>query len=156
MLEQDQYRSEILVLRMVGGYTDCAARYGDLAEAEADFADLTTMLADRHGPLPASACPGGAKRKGWGWKGAVAGLAIGTIGAYFASNWRTADTSAVHAAALGDALLRPGSGADSDLIPPFRALVPPSPALAPNSVASSRQQPPSRPPALGPRFGLQQ
>ena len=48
MLEQDQYRSEIFVLRMVGGYGDCAARYGDLAEAEADFADLTTMLADRH------------------------------------------------------------------------------------------------------------
>ncbi len=170
-LEQDQYRSEISVLRMMGCYSSCAARYGELAEAAADFAELTTMLADRHCPPPPSLLPvqpahasllppaspsfGAAKRKGWGWKGAVAGLAIGAIGAHFAPNWRTADTSAVHAAALGDALLPPGSRGDSDLPPPTRPLIPPPPALPPNPVAQARPQPPSRPAASAPSFGLQ-
>ena len=159
MLEQDRYRPETFVLHMVGGYSDCAARYGDLAEAEADFADLTTMLADRH-HLPATASRstafGAVKRKGWGWKGAVAGLAIGAVGAHFAPSWRTADTGAVHAAALGDALPRPGSGADSYFSPPpSGAVIPPSPALPPSPVAPSRQQPPSRPPISAPSFGLQ-
>jgi len=159
-LEQDQYRSEVSVLlRMTGCYSDCAARYGDPAEAEADFADLTTLLSDRHHlrpPASPSTSSGAAKRKGWGWKGAVAGLAIGAIGAHFAPNWRTADTSAVHAAALGDALLRPGSRSDGDFIPPSRPLIPPPPALPPNPDAPARPQPPSRPPASAPGFGLQQ
>jgi len=157
-LEQDQYRSEVSVLlRMMGCYSDCAARYGDPAEAEADFADLTTILGDRH-HLPPPASPstfsGAAKRKGWGWKGAVAGLAIGALGAHFAPNWRTADTSAVHAAALGDALLRPGSRGDDDFIPPSRPLIPP-PAFPPNPVAPATLQPTSRPAASAPGFGLQ-
>ena len=157
-LEQDQNRSEVSVLlRMMGCYSDCAARYGNPAEAEADFADLTTMLGDRHCPLPQHSLPpsGAVKRKGWGWKGAVAGLAIGASGAHFAPSWRTADTSAVRAAGLDDAFPRPGSGADSNFIPPSRALIPPSPALQPNPVAPVRQQPPSRPPASAPGFGLQ-
>ena len=160
VLEQDRGRPEIVVLRLAGGYSDCAARYGDLAEAEADFADLTAMLADRH-HLPASASRstsfGAAKRKGWGWKGAVAGLAIGAIGAHFAPGWRTADTSAVHAAALGDALPRPGSQADGELAPPpYRALIPFPSAPPPTAIAPARQQPPSRSPAPAPGFGLQQ
>jgi len=158
-LEQDQYRSEVSVLlRMVGCYSDCAVRYGDPAEAEADFADLTTMLGDRHHlrpPASPSTPSGAAKRKRWGWKGAVAGLAIGAIGAHFAPNWRTADTSAVHAAALGDGLLPPGFRGDGDLPPPSRPLIPP-PALPLNPVASARPQPTSRAPAPAPNFGLQQ
>ena len=165
-LEHDQYRPEISVVRMTHGYRDFSARYGDPTEAAADFSDLTAMLADRHGTPPPSSplrlpsstspSPGGGKRKGWGWKGAVAGLVIGAIGAHFAPGWRTADTGTVHASALGDALLRPGSGADSDYIPPYRALVPPSPALQPSPIAPARPQPSARPPALAPGFGLQQ
>ena len=165
-LAQDEIRSEISVLRMMGFYSCCAARYGDPAEAEADFADLATMLVDRHCPPPpsppallppSSTLSGGATRKGWGWKGAVAGLAIGAIGAHFAPSWRTADTSAVHAAALGDALPRPGSGADNYFSPPpSGAVVPPSPALPPSPVAPARQQLPSKPLASAPSFGLQQ
>ncbi len=163
-LEQDRFRPEICTLRMLHGYRNFTARYGDSAEAAADFSELTTMLTDRHCPPPLallsllpspSTSSGAAKRKGWGWKGAVAGLAIGAIGAHFAPNWRTADTSAVHAAALGDALLHPGSRADDDLPPPTRPLIPP-PALTPNPVAPARPQPPSRPPASVPGFGLQQ
>jgi len=171
-LEQDQYRSEIAVLRMMGCYSSCAARYGEPTEAAADFADLATMLADRHCSPPPTLLPvqpahasllppvssssGAAKRKGWGWKGVVAGLAIGAIGAHFAPNWRTADTSAVHATALGDTLLRPGSRGDDDLIPPFRPLIPSPPALPPNPAAPPRLQPSPRPPTSAPSFGLQQ
>lgn len=159
-LEQDQYRSEVSVLlRMTGCYGDCVARYGVPAEAEADFADLTTMLGDQH-HLPPPASPstpsGAAKRKGWGWKGAVAGLVIGAIGARFVPHWRTADTSAVHAAAFDDTLLRPGSRADGDFIPSSRPLIPLPPALPPNPVAQGRPQPSSRLPASAPSFGLQQ
>ncbi len=170
-LEHNQFRSEFSVLRMMHGYKDFSARYGDPAEAEADFADLTTMLADRHCPpppsllrvqpahasllLPASTSSGAARRKGWGWKGVVAGLAIGAIGAHFAPNWRTADTTAVHAAALDDALMRLGSRGD-DFIPSSRPLISPPPALPPNPVAQARPQPPSRPAASAPSFGLQQ
>jgi len=171
-VEHNQRRSDIAVVRMMHGYKDFSARYGDPAEAEADFTDLTTMLADRHcspppillpvRPAQASLLPApsassvSVRRKGWGWKGAVAGLAIGAIGAHFAPNWRTADTSAVHAAALGDALLHPGSRGDDDFIPPFRPLIPSPSALAPNPVAPPRPQPPSRQPASTPSFGLQQ
>ena len=171
-LEQDQYRSEISVLRMTGCYSDCGARYGDPAEAEADFADLTTMLGDRHcqvppallsllptqtahASLPPPSSSGAAKRKGWGWKGAVAGLAIGAVGAHFAPGWRTADNNAVHAVGLADAVPRPGSCAGDDCIPDAHRVVPPSPALPPTPVASSRPQSPSRPPSPTPNFGLQ-
>jgi len=163
-LEQDSYRPEVCTVRMLHGYRNFTARYSDPAEAAADFADLTTMLADRHCPPPAppsllpapSISSGAAKRKGWGWKGAVAGLAIGAISAHFAPNWRTADTSAVHAAALGDALLRPGPQGDGDLPPLFRPLIPPPPTLPTNPAAPTRPQPPSRPPAPAASFGLQQ
>ena len=165
-LEQDRSRPELCLLRMLHGYRNFTARYGDPADAAEDFAELTTMLADRHclpppaphALLPArSASSGAVKRKGWGWKGAVAGLAIGAVGAHFAPSWRMADTSAVRAAALGDALPRPGSGADSYFSPPpSGAVIPPSPALPPSPVAPARQQPASRPPASAPSFGLQQ
>ena len=165
-LEQDHYRSDLCILRMLHGYRNFTARYGDAAEAAADFAELTSMLADRHclpppalhSLLPArSASSGAVKRKGWGWKGAVAGLAIGAIGAHFAPGWRTADTGALRAAALGDALLRPGPQGDGEVAPPpYRALVPSPSALLPTAIAPARQQPPSRPPASAPGFGLQQ
>lgn len=163
-LEQDRCLSEICILRMLHGYRNFTARYGDPAEAAAEFAELTTMLADRHCPPPSSlsllpapsTSSGVAKRKGWGWKGVVAGLAIGAIGTHYFTSLRMADNSAIHAAALGDALLRPGSRGDGDFIPPSRPLIPPPPALPPNLVAPARQQPPSRPPASAPSFGLQQ
>ncbi len=171
-LEQDQCRSEISVLHMVGCYGSCAVRYGEPAEAAADFAELTTMLADRHCPPspsllpvqpahafllpPASISSDAVKRKGWGWKGAVAGLAIGAIGAHFAPSWRTADTSAVHAAAVGDALLPSGPRGDSDLLPPFRPLVPQQPAPSPILAAPAKPQSQPRPPAPAASFGLQQ
>jgi len=174
-LERNRYGAEISVLRMLHGYKQFAARYGDPAEAAADFADLTTLLADRHGPpspalpssLPAqsahlpllpppSTFSGAAKRKGWGCKAAVAGLAIGAMGAHFAPSWHTADTSTVHAAAVRDALLRPSSRLDNDIIPPSASLAPQQPAPPPIPPTSARQPPPSRPPAPAPSFGLQQ
>ncbi len=163
-LEQDRFRPEICTLRMLHGYRNFTARYGDPAEAAADFAELTTMLADQHCPPPSpssllpapSTSSGVAKRKGWGWKGAVAGLAIGAVGAHFAPNWRTADTSAVHTAALGDALLPSGPRADSDLLPPFRPLVPQQPAPSPILAAPAKPQSQPRPPAPAASFGLQQ
>lgn len=159
MLEQDQRRPEIFVLRLVGGYSDSAARYGDLAEAEADFTDLTTMLADRH-HLPATASRstafGAAKRKGWGWKGAVAGLALGAVGTHFATGWRTADSSAVHAVAFADAVPRPSSCSGDDCIPDARSVIPRQSAPPPAPAAPARVQPSSRPPAPAPNFGLQQ
>lgn len=85
VLEQDQYRSEIFMLRMVGGYSDCAAHYGDPAEAEADFADLTAMFGDRHHLPPPNSLStpfGSVKRKRWGWKGAVAGPATNALVAH--------------------------------------------------------------------------
>lgn len=174
-LERNRYDAEISVLRMMHGYKEFAARYGDPAEAAADFADLTTLLADRHGPpspalpssLPAqpahlpllpppSTFPGAARRKGWGWKAAVAGLAIGAVGAHFTPGWNTADTSAIRAAAVRDALLRPSSLADGDIISPSASLAPPRPASPPIPPTPARQPPPSRPPASAPSFGLQQ
>ena len=172
-LEQDQCRSEVLVLRMAGCYGDCAARYGDPSEAEADFADLTTMLGDRHCPLPptlpsslptpathASLPPpsslGAAKRKGWGWKGMVAGLALGAVGTHFAPNWRMADTGAIHAAGLGDAVPRLEPRGDGDFIPAHGSSSPPRLAALPSvPAAPATPQSPSRAPAPAPNFGLQ-
>jgi len=166
-LAVDPCHSEVSVLRMMGCYSECAARYGDTSEAEADFADLTTMLTDRHcqslPPSPAllpslspSASPAGARRTGWGWKGAVAGLVIGAICAHSVTNWATTGASAVHTAALGDALLPSGPRADSDLLPPFRPLVPQQPAPSPILAAPAKPQSQPRPPAPAASFGLQQ
>ncbi len=171
-LEQDQCRSEVFVLRMAGRYGDCAARYGDPSEAEADFADLTTMLGDRHCPpppalpsslptqathasLPPPSSLGAAKRKGWGWKGAVAGLALGAVGTHFATGWRTTDSGAVHAVALADAVPRPSSCSGDDCIPDARSVIQRQPASPPAPAAPARVQPLSRPPAPAPNFGLQ-
>lgn len=163
--EHDQYRPEISVVRMTHGYRDFSARYGDPTEAAADFADLAAMLADRHDTpppsspllLPPSTFPSGAKRKGWGWKGAVAGLAIGAVGGHFATNWRTADSIPVRAATLGDALPRPGARSDGNFIPDARPVIP-TLQLAPPSLAAApaKSSPPSRPPSPAPSFGLQQ
>lgn len=171
-VEHNQLRSDIAVVRMMHGYKDFSARYGNPAEAEADFTDLTTMLADRHcsppptllpvrpaqaSLLPApSASSASVRRKGWGWKGAVAGLAIGAIGAHFAPSWRTEDTSVVHAAAVRDALLRPSSRVQDDIIPPSTSLTSQLPASPPIPPTPARQPTPSRPPASAPSFGLQQ
>ncbi len=174
-LAADPFHSDVTILRMMGCYSDCAARYGDTSEADADFADLTTMLADRHCPSPStlpssmaaqpahvpllpppSTLSGQGKRKEWGWKGAVAGLAIGAIGAHFAPSWHTEDTSAVHAAAVRDALLRPSSRADGNIIPPSTSLAPQQPAPSPIPPTPARQPPLPRPPASAPSFGLQQ
>ena len=171
-LEQDQCRSEVFVLRMAGCYSDCAARYDNPFEAEADFADLTTMLGDRHCPPPpalpsslptqathASLSPlsslGAAKRKGWGWKGLVVGLALGAVGTHFATGWRTADSSAVHAVAFADAVPRPSSCGGDDCIPDARRVIPPPPAFPPVPAAPAKSPPPSRPPSPAPSFGLQ-
>jgi len=163
-LEQDRYLSEICILRMLHGYRNFTARYGDPAEAAADFAELTTMLADRHCPMPSSlsllpapsTSSGVAKRKGWGWKGVVAGLAIGAIGTHYVTSWRTVDTRGVQAAAFGDALLRPSSRPDSDFIPPHGSVPSQLPAPPPIPAAPAKLPPPSRSPAPAPSFGLQQ
>ena len=159
MLEQDQRCPETFVLRLVGGYSDSAARYGDLSEAEADFTDLTTMLADRHHlPVTASRSTafGAAKRKGWGWKGMAAGLALGAVGTHFATGWRTADTSAIHAAGLGDAVPRLEPRGDGDFIPAHGSSSPPRlAALPPVPAAPATPQSPLRAPAPAPNFGLQ-
>ena len=162
-LEQDQYRPETFVLRMAGCYSDCAARYGDPSEAEADFADLTTMLGDRHCPpspaLPSSPPPsslGAAKREGWGWMGMVAGLALGAVGTHFATGWRTADTGAIHAAGLGDSVPRLEPRGDGDFIPAHGSSSPPRLAALPSvPAAPATPQSPSRAPAPAPNFGLQ-
>lgn len=162
-LAADPCHSEVSILRMMGCYSECAARYGDASEAEADFADLTTMLADRHCQLPPpspallpapSASPAGARRTGWGWKGAVAGLVVGVVGAHFAGGWHGAATAAVPYAPSPVAL-RAVPQPDGDLPPVARPSLQP-PALPPALAAPARPQPPSRLPAPAPSFGLQQ
>lgn len=169
-LEQDQYRSEVSVLRMMGCYSDCAARYGDTAEAEADFADLTTMLGDRHCrlSLPASASlmatpsasVGSGRRRRLVVTGTVIGLVLSIVGASLASSWHWGETSRVSLAVSADPLSRL---AESALAPGHPSATPsPAPMSALERMAweqvrrqkQQEQQPPA--PASGPSFGLQQ
>lgn len=165
-LERDRLRPETLVLRAEGGYGagDFVGRYGGRAEAEADLADLNLMLADRHGPPPPPvAPPGRAGRKGWGWKGAVTGLALGALGAHLVGGWRTADagTAGPSRAALAEGLLPLPSAPSTPSIPPApRAPLARTPAaqqLGPAAPVAppTRPQAPSQPQASAPTFGLQ-
>jgi len=156
-LEQDRYRPETVILRMEGAYSgDLAGRYGDPAEAEADNTELNLMLADRHGQVPSpSVSPGRARRKGWGWKGAAAGLALGAVGAHYAAGWHGANANA--AGPLRAALAEnapymqalsavPAAGRRTGAVAP----VPRQPAAVPTQAPA-----PSQPPAPAPTFGLQ-
>lgn len=181
-LEQDGYNSDTLVLQAVGCYGNYTARYGDPVEAEADLADLNLMLADRHALPAASSVPalastqppialGHAKRRGWGWKGTMAGLALGALGAVVANRTfgtnSAADTLALRAADAARALppddgLSQGQGAAWPYVPlPSRPIVPRSAAVqqpAPSAAlpAQPRSQPQSPPRPSASNFGLQQ
>lgn len=167
-LERDLLRPETLILRAEGGYGagDFVGRYGERAEAEADLAGLNLMLADRHGPpsplSPPVAPPGRAGRKGWGWKGAATGLALGALGAHFVGGWRAADAG-------GTGPSRASLAESSSPLPPSPS-TPPIPAAprAPLARVPAAQQPvavapvaspvqpqaPAQPQAPIPSFGL--
>ena len=187
MLEQDRYRSEICILRMLHGYRNFTARYGDPAEAAADFAELTTMLADRHAlpaasPVPALASTqppialGQAKRRGWGWKGTMAGLALGALGAVVITRVSTTDVATDGTALRAAAMARARASASEDsvsqgaawpavpsAVPPAGGPILPGPSAAqqpasPAALATApRPQPPAptQPRAAAPSFGLQ-
>ena len=100
-LEGDSYRPETFTLKILGGYTSSSAHYAGLVEAEADLADLNLMLADRHSvvapspasvssPLAAAPC---VRRKGWGWKGALAGRALGAGVSYLVTDIHCMETA---------------------------------------------------------------
>ena len=166
-LEADRHDPETLVLRATGHYNDCTARYGDAVEAEADFAELSLMLADRHTPPSA---PGHGKRGGWGWKGMAAGLAVGLLGAAAANRVFTlgsnAGVPALHA--YGTAHSAPAAPQDdTPQVGPAASAVPPpvrQPAVA--VAVPPRPQPPApavavapplpaAPRVPAPNFGLQ-
>lgn len=178
-LEADRYNSDTLVLQAVGCYGDYAARYGDPAEAEADLADLNLMLADRH-VLPAASsvpalastqppiAPGQARRRGWGWKGTMAGLALGALGAVVVTRMSTTGVATDGNALRAAAMVRARAPASEDSIsqeaalPTGRPSLPnpsaaqqPAPAAAP--AAAPRPQPPAptQPRVAAPNFGLQ-
>ena len=186
-LEEDCYYPETLVLRAVGCYNDFTARYGDRSEAEADLADLNLMLADRHirpattsVPVLASTQPssalGPARRRGWGWKGTMAGLALGALGAVIVTRMSTTDAAtdgnALRAAAMPriPALASDDSRSQGAAWLPVPSSVPPigrpilpapsaaqQPAPAPALAAAPHLQPPAptQPRAPTPNFGLQ-
>ena len=186
-LEADRYNSDTLVLKALCSYNDCIARYGDAVEAEADSADLTLMLAGRHirpaaSPVPALASTqppialGPARRRGWGWKGTMAGLALGVLGAVVVTHafptsvatdetaLRVAAMARARAAAADDSLSQGAAwpAVPSSVPPTARPILPapsaaqqpaPAPALAP----TPRTQPPAptQPRVAAPSFGLQ-
>lgn len=186
-LEADRYNSDTLVLKAVGCYNDYTAHYGDAAEAEADLADLNLMLADRHALPAASSVPalastqpaialGQARRRGWGWKGTMAGLALGVLGAVVATRTLTTGVAVDETALRAAAMARARAVASDDSLsqgaawPPVPSSVPPTgrpilpnptaaqqPAPAAALAAAPRpQQPaPTQPRAAAPNFGLQ-
>jgi hypothetical protein len=180
-LEADRYHPDTLVLQAVGCYGDYTARYGDPVEAEADLAGLNLMLADRHTIPAASSVPalastqppialGHAKRRGWGWKGTMAGLALGVLGSMVATRTlgtnTAADRLALRAADVARALppddsLSQGQGAAWPYVPlPSRPILPsPAAVQQPASPAAlpsqPRLQPPSPPRPSASNFGLQ-
>ncbi len=180
-LEQDSYNSDTLVLQAVGCYGNYTARYGDPVEAEADLADLNLMLADRHTLPAASSVPalastqppialGHAKRRGWGWKGTMAGLALGALGAVVANRTLTTGVATDETALRSAAMARVRASASDDNLPQGAAWpsVPPTgrpllpvPSAGQPSASSAPLPRPlrpqaenqARPPALS--FGLQ-
>lgn len=179
-LEQDGYNPDTLVLQAVGCYGNYTARYGDPVEAEADLADLSLMLADRHTLPAASSVPalpstqpsialGHARRRGWGWKGTMAGLALGALGAAVATRTlgtnTAADDLALRAADVARALpyddsLSQRQGATWRDAPPSPRPSLPGPAAAPQAAPSAAppmpQLQPHGPPRPSPsNFGLQ-
>lgn len=186
-LEEDCYYPETLVLRAVGCYNDFTARYGEPSEAEADFADLNLMLADRHVRPTASSVPvlastqppialGQARRKGWGWKGMMAGLALGALGPVVATRTLTTDVATDETALRAAAMARArASAADDSLsqgaawpavpssVPPAgRPVLPgpsaaqqPAPAAALAAAPHPQSPAPTQPRAAAPNFGLQ-
>ena len=180
-LEQDGYNSDTLVLQAVGCYGNYTARYGDPVEAEADLADLNLMLADRHSLPAASSVPalastqppvalGQARRRSWGWKGTIAGLAIGVLGAVVANRslgtstasgslaLRAADTAR---AMPSDNSPSQGQGAGLPYVPlPSRPMLP-NPAAVPQAAPPAaqlpqpRMQPQGVPRPSASNFGLQ-
>lgn len=179
-LEEDRHEPHTLVLKAAGCYGAYAARYGDLAEAEADLADLNLMLADRHALPAASSVPtlvstqppialGHAKRRGWGWKGMMAGLALGVLGTVAATRTlgtnTAADRLALRAADVAratppDDSFSPGQGAAwRDVPQPSRPILP-APAATPQPAPSAAPPTPQlqahgAPRAPGSNFGLQ-
>jgi len=186
-LEADRYNSDTLVLKAVGCYNDYTAHYGDPAEAEADLADLNLMLADRHALPAASSVPalastqpsialGHAQRRGWGWKGTMAGLALGALGAVVVTRMSTTDAAtdgnALRAAAMPriPALASDDSRSQgaawpavpSSALPTGRPILPgssgaqqPAPAAALAAVPRPQPPAPTQPRAAVPNFGLQ-
>ena len=186
-LEKDRYDPDTLVLQAVGCYGDYTARYGDPVEAEADLANLSLMLADRHAlpaaflvPALASTQPpiafGQARRKGWGWKGTMAGLALGALGAVVVARTLTTDVATDETALRAAAMERARVSAAEDSVPQGAAWpavpssVPPTgrpvlpgpsaaqqPAPAAAPAAAPRPQPPAptQPRAAAPNFGIQ-
>jgi len=147
-LEKDSLHPETSWLQMLDGYTSTSARYGSAVEAEADLADLNLMLADRHGPPLLPAASSIARRKRWGWTGAVAGLVLGAVGAYLVTDLHAANVAArasLHAS-LNDSI-------------PYGPLVPPGPAIAHSTatgpIAAQQQTAASIPPAPPPHQQLQ-
>lgn len=183
-LEQDGYNSETLVLQAVGCYGNYTARYGDPVEAETDLADLSLMLADRHALPAAPSVPaqpstqpsmalGHARRRGWSWKGTMAGLFLGALSAVVATHTlgtsTAADRLALRAADMAratppDDSVSQGQGAAWPNVPLSSRPVLPAPAAVQQPVPSAalpvqprpQVQPPSRPAASAPGFGLQQ
>ena len=178
-LENDCHYPETLVLRAVGCYPDYTARHGDPAEAEADFADLNLMLADRHirpaaSSVPALASPqpsialDRAGRKRRVWTGAAVGLAFGAVAAAVVSHRvgteAVADRRMPHipetardvppdgGLSQGTAWLAPQRAGGPGAAPPSATR---QPAPAPVPAAQLRPPPavPPRPPT--PSFGLQ-
>ncbi len=181
-LEQDRYNADTLVLQAVGCYGDYTARYGDPIEGEADLADLNLMLADRHALPVASSVPalvstqpsiavGHARRRGWGWKGTMAGLALGVLGAVVANRSfgtsTATDSLALRAAEMARAMPPDDSrsqrqGAASAYVPlPSRPTLP-NPAAVPQAAppvalpSQPRLQPQNPPRPSASNFGLQQ
>ncbi len=186
-LEADRYNSDILVLKAVGCYGDYTARYGDPAEAEADLADLNLMLADRHtlpttSSVPAlasmqpSIAPGQAKRRGWGWKGTMVGLALGALGAIVVTRTlptgvatdetalRVAAMARTRASAADDSLSQGAAwpAVPSSALPTGRPSLPnpsaaqqPAPAAAPAAAPRPQPSAPTQPRVAAPNFGLQ-
>ena len=186
-LEQDRYNADTLVLQAVGCYGDYTARYGDPVEAEADLADLNPMLADRHALPVASLVPalastqpsialGPARRRGWGWKGTMAGLALGALGAIVVTRTlptgvatdetalRVAAMARARASAADDSLSQGATwpAVPSSALPTERPILPgpsaaqqPAPTAAPATAPRPQQPTPTQPRVAAPKFGLQ-
>ena len=168
MLEQDRFQPGICTLRMLHGYRNFAARYGDQAEAEADLADLNLMLADRHALPAASSVPalastqppialGPARRRGWGWKGTMTGLVLGALGAAVVTRALPTGVATDETALRVAAMARARASASEDSLsqgaawPAVPSSVPPTGRPVPLGPSAAQQPAPAAALALAPR-----